>query len=178
MIKADCSRPDVFMRLGNLYLRQGKHRKAVSVFETAYYLGESNPSLPKTLAGLCYNVGDRSQALCWYERMLKLQENPSGRLLLRRVKFLLAAEEFDQAELAAKSLAKSENHDMVGKALFLLGQVAMRRNPKIAAGHWEAAVKSGIKEPKILAFLGSYYFNKGQYEKAIHYLGNALHTAA
>jgi len=177
IIEDDPARGDVFVRLGNLYLRQHRNQEAAVAFVTACHLGESSPGLPKTIAELWFNAGDRRQALLWYERTLKLHDAPPESLLLRRAELLLWAEEFDRAEAAALPLAESSNRGLASKALLLLGQVAMQRNrPEEAVAHWEQAVQAGIAEPGILEFLGSHCFNSGQYGKAAGHLERRLTT--
>jgi len=175
IIEAAPAQPDTFVRLGNLCLREGRHIEAISAFETACHLGESSPRLPETIAELWFNAGDKRRALLWYERAIKLQDKPAERVRLRRAELLFWTEEFDKAEAAARLLANSENRGSAGKAYLLLGQIAMQRNrPEIAVAHWEEAVQAGMDEPQILAFLGSHYFNNGQYKKAADCLEKRL----
>jgi len=167
ILESDPLRPDVYVRLGNLCLRKERHERAASLFETAYHLGESKPGLPRTIAELWFKMGDRRQALRWYERAIELQKEPAEKTRFRWAELLFWAGEFSRAEVVLRSLVHSGNRGLTGKARLLLGQIAMKRKePLVAAVQWEKAVQAGIQEPRILSYLGSHYFNRERYKKA------------
>jgi len=175
ILEADPSQPDVFVRLGNLCLRRGEHKEAASAFETAYHLGDPNPDLAETIAELWFNLGDPHQASLWYERAFALRDNPPERSRLRRAQLLFAAEAFEQAEAVARLLADSTDCTLAGKALLLLGQIAVQRGQlEVAVAHWGKAAHIGLDEPQVLAFLGCHYLSSGQYDKAAEYHARRL----
>ena len=175
IIEAEPSRPDAFVHLGNLYIREGKHFEAVSVLEIAYHLGETNSAIPETIAEIWFNLKDLQRSLGWYKQALKLNSKPSSRL--RYAELLLSSNDLESAETTAGSLISSADRKVMQKAYRILGQVAVKREQvKIAVNYWEKAFRVGLHEPDILAFLGSHYFNSKQYQKAVQYLEKSIET--
>lgn len=175
IIEDEPSRPDTYMRLGNLYLRKEKAAKAVLAFEMAFHLGGSNLNLERTIAELWCQLGNLREALSWYERDTRRGEDSPGRSQLRLAELLAASEEFDRAERAARPLAESMDTGLASEAAILLGRIALQRG-RIQEGvdYWESAVQSGTEDHQILAFLGSHYFNEKNYDKATLYLESRL----
>ena len=59
-----------FTNFGNLYIQQGKYRKAIQCLEMAYHLGDKNPSIPQAIADIYFNLNDHHPSLKWYKRAL------------------------------------------------------------------------------------------------------------
>lgn len=172
---AGCSESDVYTRLGNLYLKTGRNTEAVVALETAYHLGGGSSSLAETIGSLYANLGDLRHALVWYERACQLQAQPSENLLLQRAKLLLAIDDLDDAERAATPLADSKDKAICAEAFVLLGQISMKLgNTETAVEYWEKAIEHGHTGHTIIAYLGSFYFNNGDYAKAVGFLDRVI----
>jgi hypothetical protein len=129
----------------------------------AHLLGDANPMLAQAVAEHWLAEGDQHQALLWHERALDLRETPEKRMLLRRAELLLGTNQPDRAEAVLRPLAGSENQEVAERAHLLLGHIARQREqPDASADHLEQAVRAGLDDPAILAFLGSHYFNRSR----------------
>ena len=65
LIAEQPNRSELFVRLGNVLIKQDNPREAVKILETAWRLGDANPRLPEIMAGLWAKLDNDRQANCW-----------------------------------------------------------------------------------------------------------------
>lgn len=160
---------ELWMRRGNLQLQAGRHSKAALSLETACYLGATEQTLPKTIAELWHSEGHLLSALVWYERILK--SAPDAALELRIAELRYTMKDYAGAEAAARLLADNADDNIAIAALRLSGQCATlaERNAD-AESAWSRAVKRGLNDPSILAWLGNQAFKREDFDVAANCL--------
>ena len=175
IIEKDPASPDAYMHLANLCISEDRHEKAAEYLETGFILGGSSPRMIETMAELSFRNGDYQRSIIWYDLALKTRDGTDERMRLRKAEVLFLAGDFEQAESSAHPLADSRDEQIAGKALVLLGQIALKLDkPDDAVKYWERAVLAGADASQLFAFLGSHYFNSGQYDKAAHFLSKRV----
>ncbi|MEX2186929.1 MAG: tetratricopeptide repeat protein [Pirellulales bacterium] len=158
---------DIYLRLGNVLLKQERFAEAAATLETAWRLGAADPRLPTTIAGVWQSLGDDRQSLAWLERASAVASNDDPKLTLHIGQMLLKSGELDRAAAATTPLTKSQQPTIQGQAHILLGRIATARGQiDDAIAHWKQAAETGEAGPQLLAVLGAHYFNAGDYATA------------
>ncbi|MHC4550257.1 MAG: tetratricopeptide repeat protein [Planctomycetota bacterium] len=171
----DPARPDTFLRLGNLHLKQGATARALTAFETAYHLGAPTAELERIIAELHVEHGDLPCAAGWYERLLLRKPRQEGELRLRCAELLAAAGDVEQARDYAGRLAPNADKALAGGAYLLLGRLARRtKEMPVAVEHWRRALDLGEGGPEIHGALGTHFYRLGEHARAAQHLRQRL----
>ena len=171
LLTADPSRADVFVRLGNLYLRTKRPDKALPALVTAYHLGSSTAPLARTIAELYVSRRDLESAVRWYGRLLLLDPTNAEALRLRCARLQAAVGDVDGARKNAETLTKSKTPALAGDAHLLLGRLAASEKEIDAAmRHFQAAAKAGRADLQVHAWLGAHFRNTGNHAEAVRHL--------
>ena len=171
LLTADPSRADVWVRLGNLYLRTERPDKALPALVTAYHLGSGTAPLARTIAELYVSRSDLESAVRWYERLLLLDPKGAGTLRLRCARLQAAAGDVDGARKNAEALTRSKTPALAGDAHLLLGRLAAsEKEIEPAMRHFQTAAKAGRADPQVHAWLGAHFRRNGNHAAAVRHL--------
>jgi tetratricopeptide (TPR) repeat protein len=149
---------DVFLRLGNLYLKQQRHDDALVAFRTADALGATGAT--RLVAELYLACDDYQAAAAAYERMLA-EEAGDAELELRCAELELAAGDRDAA-------VRHGAHVLLGRAKLAGGDTDG------AMGEFEKALEAGEGGTELHVLLGMHFHRAGEHARAVKHLRAAL----
>lgn len=177
MIQTDQS-ADFFHALGLFYLKMGQTQQALNAWNKAREMAPDSYVIRYNLGYLNYQLGDYDRAIRELGGAVAMLVLPSQKKEKSRVLDALAASYFKKENYLSahrtwnQSLAMDPSNMQIKVNLAIL---------KLMMGHEEEAIqdfqrflKKDPGNPKLLTYVGSAYYRKGQYDKAIEYLNQAL----
>jgi tetratricopeptide (TPR) repeat protein len=163
---------DVFLRLGNLYLKQQRHDDALVAFRTADALGATGAT--RLVAELYLACDDYQAAAAAYERMLA-EEAGDAELELRCAELELAAGDRDAAVRHGAHVAATASGAVAGRARVLLGRAKLAGGDTDGAmGEFEKALEAGEGGTELHVLLGMHFHRAGEHARAVKHLRAAL----
>ncbi|MFW5871222.1 MAG: tetratricopeptide repeat protein [Verrucomicrobiota bacterium] len=158
----------IYICLGNAHLMDNAEKEAVGAFQSAYWLGSHDSGLAARIAGLWHNLGNTKTSVRWYERAIKADPGNSTSLRMRAAELRFANGDIEKAIGQLETLAQSTDNAVAGKALFMLGHAAIRKDRKAAAvEHFQEAMAKGYVQPDIVAYVAAHFIEQDKAEKAV-----------
>lgn len=167
---------DIFLRLGNVYLKEQRHDDALEAFRTADALGATG--VTRLIAELYLARGDSQSAAAAYERMLA-EGGSDAELELRCAELDLAAGDREAALRHGVHVAATASGPVAARAHVLLGRAkAAAGDTDGAMGEFEKALAAGAEATELHAVLGMHFYRAGNHAKAVPHLRAALRDGA
>ncbi|MBP9866059.1 MAG: tetratricopeptide repeat protein [Candidatus Omnitrophica bacterium] len=177
MIQTDQS-SDFFHSLGLFYLKMGKTKEALNAWNKARDMAPDSYVIRYNLGYLYYQLGDYERAVRELGSAVAMLVLPSQKKEKSRVLDALAQSYYKQENYFSalrtwnQALAIEPSNTQIKINLAVL---------KMAMGHEDEAIqdferflKKDPGNPKLLTYVGSAYYRRGHYDKAIEYLNQAL----
>lgn len=178
LLERDMVRPELYERLGRTAYAAGRRTEAAELFETAYYLGSSDPQLPESLGRLWRELGDGDRADLWVERGAIPADRAGAEpgLALRTAQNAYLQGDDPRADRLAAELVEggeSVPQDVRAGAASLRGRVARRAGDDAALGHFRSALELGLEDPDLWVIVGDAAGAEGRPDEALEWLGKA-----
>lgn len=165
------SSPFVHNNLGNVYMREGEIRNAVTQYEKAVSLNPDHAEAHLNLGYAFRKEGAVDQAELYYKKAIELRPNYSkafnnlGNLYLSKNMYAKAEESF---------LSAVESDPDYYEAYSNLGSLYYKQgNAELAKINWEKSIKINPEFAQAYYNLGVLFYNSKEYKKAGQYFGRA-----
>jgi len=168
MVELDPSNRALQRQLAEMYGRGGKTKEAIAILEDLLEVDENDSETLAALADVYLEEQDFPKALKLYQRLLAMERtNPEVRLrvgvayvgqMQRDSTFI------DKAKPVFEQLKREVPNDW--RPYYYLGMIAERqRKDSLAASYFEQVTRLAEWNGDAWWFIGSSYFEKGEYEK-------------
>lgn len=177
MVELDPSNRALQRQLAGTYGRSGKTREALAILENLLEVDENDAETLATLADVYLEQQDFPKALKYYQRLLAMERtNPEVRLRVG-VAYVGQMQRDSTFIGKAKPVFEQLKRDLPNdwRPYYYLGMIAERqRKDSLAASYFEQVTRLAEWNGDAWWYIGSSYFEKGEYEK----LAEAMQRAA
>ena len=171
LLKLGLRSPSLYSNLGVVYMRTGRYRQAIVMFNKARVLAPSVAGVRLNLGLAYYREHEFKQAASQFRETLALDPNNSqARYLKGECHFML--DEFSDAVATFEPLESAEHSDL--DYLFMLGtSYGMLKRTDESLRIFQRMVEAGDDTPHLHLLLGKAYMALGQNDNALEELKHA-----